>query len=114
MALAVSAALSVPTTALADEEPLRQVAVAEPYLELHTGPGGGYPIFHIVERGENVRVVLQRTDWYLVRTDRDVEGWVTKDQMELTLGSSGENFVVDRAGTRGPHECKVGDGRSGG
>ncbi len=98
MALAISAALTMPATVLADEKPLRQVAVAEPYLELHTGPGGGYPIFHIVERGEYVRVVLQRTDWYLVRTDRDVEGWVTKDQMELTLGSSGENFVVDRAG----------------
>lgn len=83
--------------ALADEEPLRRVAVAEPYVDLHTGPGRGYPIFHIVERGESVSVVLQRTDWYLVRTDRDVEGWVSRDQMELTLGIGGENFAVDRA-----------------
>jgi uncharacterized protein YgiM (DUF1202 family) len=82
----------------AAEDPLRQVAVADPYLELHTGPGRGYPVFHIVERGENVSVVLQRTDWYLVRTERAIEGWVGRDQMELTLASDGSNFVVDRAG----------------
>ncbi len=89
--------LAATGTGHADEDPLRQVAVADPYLELHTGPGRGYPIFHVVERGESVSVVIQRTDWYLVRTDRALEGWVNRDQMELTLASDGDNFVVDRA-----------------
>ena len=77
--------LAAAGTGHAAEDPLRQVAVADPYLELHTGPGRGYPVFHVVERGESVSVVLQRTDWYLVRTDRAIEGWVNRDQMELTL-----------------------------
>ena len=28
------------------------VQVAEPYLELHTGPGRGYPVTQVIERGE--------------------------------------------------------------
>lgn len=97
-AVAVLAALAVfALPAAADDEPLRQVAVAEPYLELHTGPARGYPIFHIVERGESVSIVLQRTDWYLVRGADGTEGWANRDQMELTLTRTGENFVVDRA-----------------
>ena len=32
------------------------VTVADPYLELRTGPGRGFPVFHVVERGETVRV----------------------------------------------------------
>ena len=81
----------------AAEEALRQVAVADPYLEMHTGPGRGYPIFHVVDRGESVSIVVQRTDWYLVRTDKGAEGWVNRDQMELTLNPDGETFNVHRA-----------------
>jgi len=38
------------------------VTVADPYLEMHTGPGVGYPVFHVVERGETVTIVKRRTD----------------------------------------------------
>ena len=84
------------TPALADKA-LRTVAVADPFLELHTGPGRGYPIFHVVDRGETVSIVKQRTDWYLIRTDREVEGWVDADQMKLTLTPAGDEFDVGRA-----------------
>ena len=76
----------------------RKVAVADPYLEMHTGPGRGYPKFHVVDRGEQVEILKKRTDWYLVRTDREVEGWVDQGQMELTLnpdGSEVEFSVAD-------------------
>ncbi len=82
----------------AAEKALRQVAVADPYLEMHTGPGRGYPVFHVVDRGESVSIVRQRTTWYLVRNDDGIEGWVDRDQMELTLKPDGEAFDVDRAG----------------
>ena len=62
--------------ATADDEIFRKVAVADPYLEMHTGPGRGYPIFHVVDRGEQVEILMQRTDWYQVRTERGIEGWV--------------------------------------
>ena len=82
-----------PEQATAAKE-LRQVAVAEPYLELHTGPGRGYPVFHVVDRGEHVEIVMQRTDWYLVRNAKGVEGWANRDEMEKTLVDDGSNFTV--------------------
>ncbi len=92
------ALLLTPSTADADDEPLRSVAVADPYLEMHTGPARGYPIFHVVDRGEQVEIVMQRTDWYLVRTDRGVEGWVDQEQMELTLNPDGSEVDFAVAG----------------
>ncbi len=68
----------------------REVAVADPYLELHTGPGRGYPVFWVVDRGMHVTVLMRRTDWFKVRTDRGVEGWVARANMLATLEISGE------------------------
>jgi uncharacterized protein YraI len=85
-----------PGKALAAEV-LRKVAVADPYLEMHTGPGRGYPIFHVVDRGENVEIVMQRTDWFLVRDAGGDEGWVDQAQMELTLTDDGSEFRIARA-----------------
>lgn len=74
------------------------MAVADPYLEMHTGPGRGYPIFHVVDRGESVEIIKQRTDWFLVRDADGDEGWVDQDQMELTLNPDGSEVDFDRAG----------------
>lgn len=70
------------------------VTVADPYLEMHTGPGRGYPKFHAVERGETIVVIKRRTDWFLVRDSRGVEGWVHRRQLELTLSPAGEPVQV--------------------
>ncbi len=75
----------------------RAVAVADPYLEMRTGPGRGYPIFHVVDRGESVSIIMQRTDWYLVRDADGDEGWVDRDQMELTLNPDGSEVDFSRA-----------------
>jgi len=73
------------------------VAVADPYLEMHTGPGRGYPKFHVVDRGETVEIVKQRTDWYLVRESGGREGWVDRAQMELTLNPDGSEVNFEQA-----------------
>ena len=73
------------------------VTVADPYLEMRTGAGRGYPIFHVVDRGENVDVIMQRTEWYLVRSDSGKEGWVDRAQMELTLQLDGNLISFDKA-----------------
>ena len=52
------------------------VTVADPFLELRTGPGRGYPVVHVVERGETVRVDARRTDWFQVVDAGGREGWV--------------------------------------
>jgi len=75
--------------AQAAEKTYRRVAVADPYLELHTGPGRGYPIFHVIDRGESVEVIMRKTDWFLVRAENGKEGWVDRAQMELTLKPDG-------------------------
>ena len=58
------------------EEQYRRVTVAEPYLEMHTGPGRGYPVFNVVERGDEVELLKRRTEWFKVRDARGREGWV--------------------------------------
>jgi len=95
--LAVALLTFNPGFAEAADEELRSVAVADPYLEMHTGPGRGYPIFHVIDRGESVQIVKQRTTWYLVRSDRGIEGWVDQAQMELTLKPDGSEVEFEVA-----------------
>ena len=78
-----------------------QVFVTAPYIELHTGPGRGYPVFYVVERNASVDVVKRRTDWFKVRTERGVEGWVAQRDMLQTALADGTPFKFnfgDRAG----------------
>ena len=79
----------------ADDPP--HVVVTDPYLELHTGPGRGYPIFHVVDRGEFVQVVMRRTDWFFIRDADGVEGWVDRSQMEKTLNADGSRVGFRRS-----------------
>ena len=72
-----------------------EVVVADPYIELHTGPGRGYPIFHVVDRGETVEVLKRRTDWFKIRTDRDTKGWVHAKQLARTLEPSGRQSRIE-------------------
>ncbi len=77
-------------TAACAETPHMAVQVVDPYIELHTGPGRGYPVFHVEEKGARIEVIKRRTDWFKVRTARGKEGWVKRSQMERTLSLSGE------------------------
>lgn len=67
----------------------QRVQVADPYLELRTGPGGAYPIFHVVDRGHWLEILKRKTDWFKVRTVKGKEGWVDRKQMERTLTEAG-------------------------
>jgi uncharacterized protein YgiM (DUF1202 family) len=78
----------------ADAAP-RKILIADPFIELRTGPGRGYPVFHVVERGVEVDLIKRRTDWFQVRTDRGVEGWVARSQMVATLEPTGEPLDLE-------------------
>ncbi len=82
-------ALMMMVPARAADEPAEQVQVADPYLELHTAPGRGYPVFHVAGRGEAVEILLRHTDWFKVRLANGKEGWVERVQLETTLTQSG-------------------------
>ena len=93
------AALLTPATGSARQ--YLQLFVTQPYLELHTGPGRGYPVFHVVPRADSVDVLFRRTDWFKVRTEHGVEGWASQADMQKTVLADGTPFhfdVGDRAG----------------
>jgi opacity protein-like surface antigen len=79
--------------------------VADTYIDMRTGPGRGYPVFYIIERGEPLEILKQRTDWYKVRTrkfavspdgeDRNKEGWVHVEQVARLLDTEGNVFALD-------------------
>jgi len=75
--------------ALADEQTVK-VVVAEPYLELHTGPGHAYPVFYVVDRGKTISVLKRRTAWFRVRTENGKEGWASRAEMQQTLTPEGD------------------------
>ena len=74
---------------------LLQLFVEEPYLELHTGPGRGYPVTQVVARGESVDVLFRRTDWFKVRTERGVTGWAAARELTKARLADGSAFQVN-------------------
>ena len=81
----------------ADADPL-WLTVTQPYAELRTGPGRGYPVFHVVERGAEFRPLRQRTDWILVEARDGTRGWMHRATMEMTVAPGGERVRFSRAG----------------
>ncbi len=65
------------------------LSVIDTYLELHTGPGRGYPIFHVIEQGQVVKVLRRRSNWFYVSDRRNTQGWVKQQDLARTLASTG-------------------------
>jgi len=82
---APTAALAPPSTPDGNE----WLQIADAYIEMRTGPGRGFPVFFVVQRGDWVEVELRHTDWYRVRTQDGKVGWVTRQQLETTLTAGG-------------------------
>jgi Bacterial SH3 domain len=87
-ALTVLLACGFAAAAIAADPPERLI-IADPYIELRTGPGRGYPIFFVAARDEKIEILLRHTDWYKVRTEKGKEGWVNRLQLETTLTEAG-------------------------
>ena len=66
-----------------------EVVVSDPYIDLHTGPGRGFPIFYVAAQGDRITILKEQTEWYKVRTPRGKEGWVNISQMASTLDLDG-------------------------
>ncbi len=79
-----------------DEQPI-EVQVADPYIELHTGAGEGYPVFHVEEKDAWIEILKRKTDWFKVRTESGKEGWVAREQLERTLTPAGEHTDITDA-----------------
>lgn len=90
--LAFATSLNAAEEVDAEDEDYQAVIIDDPFIEMHTGPGRGYPVFHIVEKGEEVLLIKKKTQWYKVKSPRGKLGWVHEDQMARTLTPAGENY----------------------
>ena len=69
------------------------VVVSDPYIDLRTGPGRGFPVFHVVEQNEQIQLVKRKTDWIKIKTldkFRAKEGWVHVKELHKTLDMDGK------------------------
>jgi len=91
-------------------EQLLEVIVSEPYLEMRSGPGRGYPIVYVVGRDETVTVLYSRTDWYKIRAPRGQEGWARREELARTKLASGEPAPIPPYPDFTTHRWEVGAG----
>lgn len=70
------------------------VKVADPFLEMHTGSGAGYPVFHVIKRDETISILIQRTSWYLIQNNKNLQGWVHRSQLIKTLTLENEKVEI--------------------
>jgi hypothetical protein len=78
---------------MAQAEPEVRLTIADPFIEMHSGPGNAYPVFHVVERGRSILMLKRKTGWYKIRTENGKEGWASRAQMQKTVLPSGEKLV---------------------
>lgn len=60
------------------------VVVAE-FVEMHTGPAEGFPIFHASEKGEILHVFKRKNQWFQVEDKEGRKGWVEGDHLAQRL-----------------------------
>jgi hypothetical protein len=87
-----------------------EVVVTDPYIELHSGPGRGYPVVYVVGRDDTVTVLFSRTDWYKVRAPRGQEGWVRRADLARTELPSGEPAPIPPYPEFASHRWELGAG----
>ena len=87
---AVVCAVLVCTATARAQDTREQLQITDPYVELHTGPGRGFPVFHVVPRKEWIAIELRHTDWFKVRTEGGKVGWVQRKQLQTTLTAAGD------------------------
>ena len=87
-----------------------QLVVTAPYLEMHSGPGRGYPVIYVVGSDELVTVLYSRTDWYKVRAPHGAEGWARRADLAITELAAGEPAPIPPYPDFASHRWEVGAG----
>jgi len=79
------------TSVVADDKPI-VLQIEASYIELHSGPGVGYPILNVIEKGESVVVLIKRTSWLKVKDQRNNIGWLNQNDL-FGLTQQGEKII---------------------
>ena len=87
-----------------------QLVVTEPYVEMHSGPGRGFPVVYVVGRDDEVTVLYSRTDWYKIRAARGQEGWVRRSDLARTVLASGAPAPIPPYPDFATHRWEMGAG----
>lgn len=69
--------------------------VAEPFVNLRSGPAQGYPVFHVSERGEELTILSRKTDWIKVKDKSERLGWVSVSDLQKMHNLSGSQIILD-------------------
>jgi hypothetical protein len=94
----------------AAKRPLLQLVVTAPYLEMHSGPGRGFPVIYVIGRDEIVTVLFSRTDWYKVRAAHGEEGWARRADLTITQLADGEPAPIPPYPDFQSHHWELGAG----
>jgi hypothetical protein len=86
------------------------LVVTDPYLEMHSGPGRGFPIIYVIGRDELVTVLYSRTDWFKVRAAHGNEGWVRRESLSRTVLDSGDPAPIPPYPDFASHRWELGAG----
>jgi opacity protein-like surface antigen len=78
---------------LAEEVDTPKLLIDVAFVELHSGPGVGYPVLHVVEKGEYLTVQVKRTSWLKVTDKRDNTGWLHQDELLGLTTPQGEKLT---------------------
>ena len=89
---------------------LVEVIITDPFIEMHSGPGRGYPVTYVVGRDETVTVLFSRTEWYKVRAARGQEGWVRRSDLARAKLASGEPAPIPPYPDFASHRWELGAG----
>ncbi|MFT4766114.1 MAG: hypothetical protein ACI9OH_003237 [Oleispira sp.] len=77
------------TDTVAAAEASVELIVIDTYLEMHSGPGRGYPIIHTMEQDEPITVLRRRGSWYQVANRHLRKGWIQQEKLARTIAPSG-------------------------
>lgn len=70
------------------------VQVAEPFIELRSGPSELYPVIHSTEAGEWLLILRRKTEWIKVQDEKQRVGWVHIDEIVKTKAPNGEPVAI--------------------
>lgn len=83
--------LLISVNALANEV-VSKLTIDVSYIELHSGPGVGYPIINVIEKGESVELIAKRTTWLKIKDKHNNIGWLNQDDL-IGLTHQGNKLV---------------------
>lgn len=79
--------------AVANDENVK-LTIEASYIELHSGPGIGYPILNVIEKGELIEILVKRTSWIKVKDQRNNIGWLNENDL---VGLTNQGNAIEQS-----------------